>query len=328
MGILNITDTHDDTSTSLYINENYLKTNGIDAEISEFKKERLSKIRFRILTKHAIISVVALLFSLFIDVSNVPLLGNISIDIAQKLFPGWEPINKAITPISFWWLPFAAYIIFLLFAYKSYSELRTAVKESTSPEIIDRIVGSSVSVIDGISTALPLIGAAILLISIKLGPEVFLGLSVPFEIKALIVLAIGKLFEPVLDEMSVEFHHIITKAKDLKDRYYAAAQLDHFEKIVKRLEHNQIAAPGTIQTTDLKIFETVLSRIVELSEQMQANFKHSFELFNKMKEISNLDTDKLKELRLAAEKITIATESLKDPNTVRSLQSLESLIKK
>jgi len=326
MGILNVPETRETSSS--FINADYLRSDGIDAEILEFKKERLKSIHFRILSKHAIISLAALLFSLFIDVSSVPILGNISIEIAQQLFPGYEPINQAITPISFWWMPFVVYLIFILFAYKSYVELRKAVLESTSPEIIDRVVGSSVSVIDGISTALPLIGAAILLISIKLGPEVFLGLSVPFEIKALVVLAIGKLFEPVLDEMSIEFDHVINKANDLKDRYYAQAQLDHFEKIVKRLETNQINAPGAMQTTDLKIYESVLTRIVELSEQMHLNFQSTFELLNRMKDIPNLDTEKLKELRLAAEKITIATESLSNENTVRSLQSLESLIKK
>lgn len=327
MGILNYVETRE-TINSNGINEDYLKTNGIDAEINEFKKESLKQIRFRILSKHAVISVIALIVSLFIDVSNVPILGNISIIISQQLFPGWEPINQAISPISFWWMPFVVYLVFLLFAYKAYIELRNAVQESSSPEIIDRIVGSSVSVIDGISTALPLIGAAILLISIKLGPEVFLGLSVPFEIKALIVLAIGKLFEPVLDEMTVEFHHIINKANDLKSRYYAQAQLDHFEKIVKRLETNQINSPGAMQTTDLKIYESVLTRIVELSEQIHRNFKQTAELFGKIKDVSNFDTEKLTQLSLVAEKITQATESLKNENTVRSLQSLESLIKK
>jgi len=41
---------------------------------------------------------------------------------------------------------------------------------------------------------MPLLGAAILLIAIKEGPTIFLGFSVPFEVKSILILAIGKLF--------------------------------------------------------------------------------------------------------------------------------------
>ena len=62
---------------------------------------------------------------------------------------------------------------------------------------------------------------SILLISIKLGEEVFLGLSVPFEVKALIVLAIGKLFEPVLDQLGMEFQAVVNHVSDIRDKYFS-----------------------------------------------------------------------------------------------------------
>jgi len=36
---------------------------------------------------------------------------------------------------------------------------------------------------------------------------------VPFEVKALIILAIGKLFEPVLDQLGLEFQNIVDTVK-------------------------------------------------------------------------------------------------------------------
>ncbi len=102
-------------------------------------------------------------------------------------------------------------------------------------ETIDRIISSYTSVTDSISTALPLIGAAILLISIKLGEEIFLGLSVPFEVKALIVLALGKLFEPVLDQLGVEFQNIVNHVRDIKERYFSRIQIENSKNLLKTI---------------------------------------------------------------------------------------------
>ena len=311
-------------------NHPYFKTNGLEKEIDSFKNSKLKDINFHIISKHAIISLLALLLSFFIDLAYVPLLGNITTNIAQYLFPNWQPINRAIQPMSFWWIPVLSYIIFILFAYKAFTELKREVKESTSNEIIDRIIGSSISVIDGIATALPLIGAAILLISIKLGPEVFLGLSVPFEIKALIVLAIGKLFEPVLDEMGVDFQHIINKANEFKNRYYAQAQIDNFQKIITKLEANHIQEipQNPISLQEMKMFENYISNIAEMSNQIQLNFKNSLELLEKLSKIENISSEKITELEKLSDKIINAAAALKDETTLRSLQSIESIVKK
>ena len=174
--------------------------NGLEEELANYSQTAVDKIRFTLIIKPALISFVALIISFFLDISYVPFLGNISVKIATSLFPAWKPSEAMIAPYSFWWLPVIVYLFFLFFSYLAYSKLKLEIVRTPASETIDRIITSYTTIVDSISTALPLIGAAILLISIKLGEEVFLGLSVPFEVKALIVLAIGKLFEPVLDQ--------------------------------------------------------------------------------------------------------------------------------
>ena len=88
--------------------------------------------------------------------------------------------------------------------------------------------------------ALPLIGAAILLVSIRLGEEVFLGISVPFEIKALIVLAIGKLFEPVLDQIGLEFQNVANHVRDLKEKYFSRIQIESSKSLMKQLNQGEL----------------------------------------------------------------------------------------
>ncbi|MGE5621217.1 MAG: hypothetical protein ACM3U0_01455 [archaeon] len=309
------------------------KSNGLEKEIDRFKEEKLKEIKFTVVTKHIMFSLLALFLSFFLDLAYVPLLGNITINITKGLFPNWSPINQSFQSISFWWMPVLAYLFFLLFAYKAYGELRREVKESTSPDIIDRIIGSAISIIDGIATALPLIGAAILLISIKLGPEIFLGLSVPFEIKALIVLALGKLFEPVLDELSVEFQHVINRANELKSRYYAQTQIEHFQKVIDQLGENTkianvAAAADYMSLSDLRQYEEVYSHMAELSRQMHQNFSNTYQMIEKINSLQSLNFQKLNELRSLAEAIANASGALRDEKTLQALRSLESIVVK
>ena len=84
-------------------------------------------------------------------------------------------------------------------------------------EIIDRYSG----IVDGIRTALPLLGAAILLISIEKGPTIFLGFAVPFEIKSIIILAMHcKTFDSVFDTIALKYQEVQEKIKMLK-RYFS-----------------------------------------------------------------------------------------------------------
>lgn len=299
-------------------------------KLEDYINQKLDRLKFSFILKHAVISIIALFLSFFLDLSSVPILGNTANQISKLIFPSYEPINQSIEPISFWWLPLLAYGIFVLFAFKTYNELKKAVKNATSPEVIDRIIGASVSVIDGISTALPLLGAAILLISIKMGPEIFLGLSVPFEIKALIVLAIGKLFEPVLDEMGVEFQNISSNVNEMRNRHNLDLQLQSLKSnfshadSFKNIELYSSSFSSAID--DLKNFETHLKKTAEYSEQILNNLKQSGEIIKGISNISVESEDKIKEVKEMTAKIYDTANSLKDEKTLLALKSLESIV--
>ncbi|NNL21866.1 MAG: hypothetical protein HKO83_11165, partial [Ignavibacteriaceae bacterium] len=218
---------------------------GLEEELDSYTRSAVSNIRFNVVIKPAIISLVALIVSFFLDVSTVPLLGDITFDLARNLFPGWEAPIETFEPFSFWWLPIFAYALFIFISYLAYNKLKIEIIRTPASETIDRLIEASASVIDSIATALPLIGAAILLISITLGEEIFLGLSVPFEIKALIVLAIGKLFIPVLDQLGVEFQNVVNHVRDIRDKYFSRIQIESSKSLLKQV--NQSGLGSTAQ---------------------------------------------------------------------------------
>ncbi len=309
-------------------NDLYAK-NGLEAELDDYKETALRKIRFSVVIKPAIISLVALILSFFLDLSYVPLLGNISIDIGKALFPTWQPAPEIVEPFSFWWMPVVVYGLFAFMAYLAYNKLKLEVLRSPVSETIDRIITSYQSVIDSISTALPLIGAAILLISIKLGEEIFLGLSVPFEIKALIVLALGKLFEPVLDQLGVEFQNVVTHVQDMKERYFSRIQVENSRNLVKQLSQPGAGGKGIeISVKDLEAYKTLLERTSELSETLVTNFSSVHQILEKINTIQGISPEKIEHLKSLAVSIQQASLTLGDEKTQAGLKHLEAIVVK
>lgn len=306
--------------------------NGLEEELDSFTRQAVMNIKFALLIKPAIISLIALVISFFLDLSSVPFLGNITVDLAQALFPAWQPAEETIAPYSFWWLPVIVYGLFVFLAFLAYNKLRIEIVRTPASETIDRVINSYASVIDSISTALPLIGAAILLISIKLGEEVFLGLSVPFEVKALIVLAIGKLFEPVLDQLGVEFQNVVNHVKDIKDRYFSKIQIENSKSIIKQLSGGSIAGTGTrvpeITAKDLENYKTLLEQTNQISEQIYKNFSSVNYLLEKINNTQNISSEKIEQLKSLAISISQASASLSDEKTITGLKHLESIVVK
>src|SRR3970040_633548 len=83
---------------------------GLEEELERYTQNAVNKIQFTLIIKPAIISFVALIISFFLDLSTVPILGDITITIAQALFPAWQPDANMISPYSFWWLPVVVYV--------------------------------------------------------------------------------------------------------------------------------------------------------------------------------------------------------------------------
>lgn len=303
--------------------------NELELELEEYTRSAVRKIQFTVILKPAIISFIALFVSFFLDLSSVPILGNITIDLAKALFPTWQPVEEAFVPYSFWWLPVVTYALFMFFAYLAYSKLKLEIIRTPASATIDRVIGSYNSVIDSIATALPLIGAAILLISIKLGEEVFLGLSVPFEVKALIVLAIGKLFEPVLDQLGMEFQAVVNHVSDIRDKYFSRIQVENSKNILKQLNQGGSGVGGTeLSLADVERFKMLVEQSAKLSEIMKVNFSSISALAEKVSQIEGVSSQKIIELNGLANALNQASQSLGDEKTLTGLKHLEAIVLK
>ena len=301
---------------------------GLEEELDSYTRAAVTRIRFNTIVKPAIISAIALIISFFIDVANVPILGDVSFDLAKSLFPGWQPPVETFEPYSFWWLPVAVYALFIFIAYLAYNRLKLEIIRTPASETIDRIIEASTSVIDSISTALPLIGAAILLVSIKLGEEVFLGISVPFEIKALIILAMGKLFQPVLDQLGVDFQNIVNHVKDLRDKYFSRIQIESSKSLIKQFNQSGMGGGAAVSVQDLEKYKALVTESARLSEIMHKNFALVSAMMEKVNSLQHITTEKIQQLNTLANSITQASSSLTDEKTLIGLKHLEAIVKK
>jgi len=319
----------EDSETSLFEGPDIAK-DGLEEELDSYTRLAVSKIRFKVVIKPAIISFIALIVSFFLDVSTVPLLGDVTFDLARELFPTWEPPVNAFEPFSFWWLPIFAYALFLFISYLAYNKLKIEIIRTPASETIDRLIEASTSVIDSIATALPLIGAAVLLISITLGEEIFLGLSVPFEIKALIVLAIGKLYMPVLDQLGVEFQNVVNHVKDIRDKYFSRIQIENSRNIMKQLNKGGITGGGgeKISVEDMQRFKAIMDETSQLSSVILKNFSSAREMMEKISQLEQIGSDKIQQLNSLASSITQASSSLTDERTLAGLKHLEAIVVK
>lgn len=304
--------------------------NELEKELEDYTRKAVAKIKFSVVAKSGIISLIALLVSFFLDLSSVPLLGNVTTDLAKALFPGWEPATGDFEPYRFWWLPLVTYGIFVFLAFRAYTKLKLEIIRTPASATIDRIINSYTSVIDSIATALPLIGAAILLISIKLGEEIFLGLSVPFEVKALIVLALGKLFEPVLDQLGVEFQNVVNHVKDIREKYFSRIQIENSKNLMKQLSKDTMSSGRNSEMSlqDMEKFKAVLEQSARLSEIMHKNFASISVLAEKVNQLDSISTEKIQSLNTLANSLNQAANSLSDDKTLSGLKSLESIVVK
>ncbi len=262
----------------------------------------------------AIPSVIALVLSLFIDVSKVPFLGKVAENLANIVFPNSVTLNKGVEPIAIWWLPFIVFVIFVLLAEMSYRKLMKEVSQKgCSQEIIERITTRYASIVDGIGTALPLLGAAILLISIKEGPIIFLGFSVPFEIKSITILAIAKLFESVFDTQGLKFAELREELNDLEKEYYGEREEIHQRAILQQLHDgftrrgpDAAAVTGKLSKEEA---EEIMNAMKKAADYGEAISKQVVIMKNAIMEMSKTnvhDSELLKELQNTSQALTTA----------------------
>ncbi|HSW56648.1 MAG TPA: hypothetical protein VLH59_16320 [Ignavibacteriaceae bacterium] len=317
----------DNTGNAL-VNAPERADDGLEEELDSYTRSAVTRIRFNTVIKPAIISFIALVISFFIDVASVPILGEVTFDLARSLFPGWQPPVETFEPYSFWWLPVAVYGLFIFISFMAFNRLKLEIIRTPATETIDRVIESSMSVIDSISTALPLIGAAILLVSIKLGEEVFLGLSVPFEIKALIILAIGKLFQPVLDQLGVDFQNVVNHVKDIRDKYFSRIQIESSKSLIKQFNQSGIGGGAVVSLQDAEKYKAIVNESARLSEIIYKNFTAVNAMMEKVNSVQQISSDKIQQLNTLANSISQASSSLSDERTLVGLKHLEAIVKK
>ncbi len=262
----------------------------------------------------AIPSLIALIFSIFIDVSKVPFLGKVAENLANWIFPGSVSLNKGVEPVSLWWMPFIVYGLFILLSELSYRKLlREVSTKGCSQEIIERITNRYSTIVDGLGTALPLLGAAFLLISIKEGPIIFLGFSVPFEIKSIVILAIAKLFETVFDAQGLKFAELREELNNLEQEYFTERDEIHQRAILQQL-HDGFAKQtgGAVALSDkftkeeaLALYET-LKKTTELSEQISKNVVVMKNAIVDMSKVNIHDSELLRQLQNTSQSLTTA----------------------
>lgn len=285
-----------------------LKKYVIDKGVSRIQAEGFSG-RFA----PAIPSLIAILLSIFIDVSKVPFLGKTAEALANMIFPGSTTLNKGVEPVALWWMPFIVYGIFILLAELSYRKLLKEVStKGVSQEIIERITNRYASIVDGIGTALPLLGAAILLISIKEGPIIFLGFSVPFEIKSIIVLAVAKLFEIVFDSQGLKFAELREELNDLEKEYFSERDDIHQRAILQQLHDGFSRRDGGTAVTDkfskeeAAELQNSLKKASEFSDQISKNVVVMKNAIAEMSKTNVHDSELLRELQNTSQSLTTA----------------------
>ena len=286
----------------------------LDKSIDEYKKNAIAGIKVTVILKPMLYSFVALIVSFFLDVSRVPILGSISVDLAKKMYPNWNPGNLT-QALALWWVPVVFYAVFIWYAYMAFRSLKKEIVVSGSFENIDRILEGYVTAIKGISTAVPLIGAAILLVSVKLGPEIFIGISVPFEIKALLVLAIGELFIIVFDEMGVMFNDIINGIKEIRERYFVRMQIDNTNIMIKGLEETVLrsspagAVSSTISREELQAFQQTAQAVAQLSQATLENYRAISAMAQDMKTLPAYTQELVSKLSLLTDQLKLVSQT-------------------
>jgi len=165
-------------------------------------------------------------------------------------------------------------------------------------------------------------------VSIKLGEEIFLGISVPFEIKALIILAIGKLFQPVLDQLGVDFQNVVNHVKDIRDKYFSRIQIESSKSLIKQFNQSGISSGGNVTVQDLEKYKAVVTESARMSEIIHKNFAAVSNIMEKVNSMQQISTEKIQQLNVLANSITQASSSLSDEKTITGLKHLEAIVKK
>ncbi len=201
-----------------------------------------------------------------------------SILIRPITIEGWDTTSFFLSYV----LPFVIYFIFLLMAAFAIGELRN---ESRNEEEITRIVDKYEGVVDGIGTALPLVGAGLILYFIsqiqpghksssELDPNQvrFLHIGAPFEVKSIFILAAAKLFEPIFDSLARASQTGVSVGGAGDADYSVLNQIlsdEDLEAKLSMIKDTSMDLRSTIQTLGSDNVKQSLDQLVELSKKLK-----------------------------------------------------------
>jgi len=323
---------------SMSVEERINSLQNYDKELTQIREHLIEKNISRIksegskaILSASIPSFILLVLSFFIDVAHVPFLGNVAVSFANSLFPGTQLLNTGVEPYQFWWLPILVYVIFVLTAILCNIALRKEISEKGLTEgSISRIIDKYAGTVDAVATALPLLGAAFLLVSIKEGPTIFLGFSVPFEIKSILILAIGKLFESVFDAQAVKYNEIQDEIKQVQTEYYYEKEERLQRSILAEL--TRAKAPEAAAVQQLKGFDMKkedveqIYKVMEITNKISETFaKNMATLDAILKDLGNsklTDEKVLNQLQSTAQYLNETIKGIKDTNALKGLDNL------
>ncbi|MDZ4710703.1 MAG: hypothetical protein SGI89_00095 [bacterium] len=182
---------------------------------------------------------------------------------------------NAVENFNGWWIyPVLFYGIFIILIWRA---KRTLDKKFYGGKLtkseINKIIDKWSGVVDGIGTALPLIGAAVILFTVGLGQQsqdLFLEIAIPFEIKSLFILAIAKLFESAFDDLEIQYlRHAPEEMGTVTDT-----------ELAKDMKFELVNLPDN---TDLNEIKTILINWNQTIDKMKdPEFKKSLETINKI----------------------------------------------
>ncbi|HMS33295.1 MAG TPA: hypothetical protein PKC91_04340 [Ignavibacteria bacterium] len=214
----------------------------------------------------AIPSLIVLIISIWFDSLYQRVLNNVIGDNKLQLNHGVEVFNL-------WFYPILVYVIFVLCLIWLIRIISKSINDNraTETEIVKTIEKWS-GTVDSIGTALPLIGAAVILFTVGLGKEnqkLFFEFAIPFEIKSLFILAIAKLFESVFDEFEIQVQKIydgINGGKTSKVPQDVKIEFVNFDQQTLNDVNNTINAWNeTVRDMKDPVFESNLQKILKIT---------------------------------------------------------------
>lgn len=214
----------------------------------------------------AIPSLIVLIISIFFDTLYQKALNNVIGDNKLQL-------NNGVEVLNLWFYPIIVYAVFVGCLIWLISIINKSIRENKSSETeIVKTIDKWSGTVDSIGTALPLIGAAVILFTVGLGKEnqkLFFEFAIPFEIKSLFILAIAKLFESVFDEFEIQIQKIYDRINGREKSEIpqdVRIEFVNFDQQTLNDVNNTITAWNeTVRDMKDPVFESNLQKILKIT---------------------------------------------------------------